>query len=224
MIKKQEEHAEGTVTVKHRRLYTVLVTACALVLAGAVVLTVLLTVGGNDVEPPVSENPGNVETPAGDDDADIEDPDDQPSTPGSTEVVLNLPVAEASVSASYEFWHNTTLDRYSLHTGIDFSAEAGTEVTASYGGTVESITQTLLEGGKIVIDHGDGLKTVYASIDVDENLRVGDAVAKDDVIGTVSAASDAMGNEYDQGSHLHFEVHKDGKAIDPDEYLDLDEK
>ena len=227
MNQKQEEQHEGGVTVKRRRLYTILVAACALILVGAIVLTVLLTVGGGgSMNEPVGEQPGNTQTPQEDTD---KDPDEQPGDddddePTATEIVFSLPVADASVTTSYEFWHNTTLDRYSLHTGIDFSAEAGTSVTAAYGGTVESITETLLEGGRIVIDHGNGLKTVYASVDVDGSLHVGDAIAKGDVIGTVSAAADAMGNEYDLGSHLHFEVHKDGAAIDPDVYLDIDEK
>ena len=107
---------------------------------------------------------------------------------------------------------------------IDFKADAGTSVGAAYAGTVESITDTLLEGGKVVIDHGNGLKSEYASIDVVAGLQVGDSVAQGEVIGTVSAAADVMGNEYNEGAHLHFEVTQDGKSIDPSSYLDLDEK
>ena len=51
----------------------------------------------------------------------------------------------------------------------------------------------------------------------------GDSV-QGDVIGTVSAAADVMGKEYNEGSHLHFEVRKDDKSVDPATYLDLDEK
>ena len=89
---------------------------------------------------------------------------------------------------------------------------------------MESVTDTLLEGGKVVIDHGNGLKSEYASIDVAAGLQVGDSVAQGEVIGTVSAAADVMGNEYNEGAHLHFEVTQDGKSIDPASYLDLDEK
>ena len=224
MKKKQEERAEEVVTVKRKRMYAVLVAACALILAAAVVLTIAFTVGGNDpINDPVIETPddGNngeePEEPSGGDD----DEDDEPT---AGETVVSLPVANVSVGTSYEFWYNSTLNRYSLHTGVDFSAAAGTSVTAGAAGTIESTTDNILEGGKIVIDHGDGLKTVYASIEVNAQLREGDTVAKADALGTVSAEVDTMGNEYNEGEHLHFEVHKDGAAVDPNEYLDLDEK
>ena len=135
-----------------------------------------------------------------------------------------MPVSGATLGTAYTFWYNSTLNRYNLHTGVDFKADAGTQVTAAYAGTVESITDTLLEGGKVVIDHGNGLKTEYASIDVSASLREGDTVERGDAIGTVSAAADAMGNEYNEGAHLHFEVTQDGESIYPVTYLDLSEK
>ena len=135
-----------------------------------------------------------------------------------------MPVSDATVGTAYTFWYNSTLNRYNLHTGVDFKADAGTSVTAAYAGTVESITDTLLEGGKVIIDHGNGLKTEYASIDVAPGLSAGDKVAQGDVIGSVSAAADVMGNEYNEGAHLHFEVTQNGESIDPVTYLDLSEK
>ena len=74
------------------------------------------------------------------------------------EPVFSMPVQNAELGTTFTFWHNQTLNRYNLHTGIDFKAEAGTSVTAAYAGTVESITDTILEGGKVVLDHGNGLR------------------------------------------------------------------
>ena len=197
--------ADSPVKVRRRALYTALIAAGALLVAAAIVLTVFFT---------VPREPG-----VADDDADGE-----PEEPGSTEVIFALPVQGATVGTGYTFWYNSTLDRYNLHTGVDFKAPAGTSVTAAYGGRVESITDTLLEGGKVVIDHGNGLKSEYASIDVADSLRVGGSIERGDLIGTVSAAADAMGNEYNEGEHLHFAVTLDGESIDPVAYLDLDEK
>ncbi len=203
---------------RHGRLYYITVAACALVLIAAIVLMAVFLSPAATSE--TLEEPDETEEPETPDDGEEEEPDEDVDT----EVVFSLPVANATVAQTYSFWYNSTLNRYCLHTGLDFAAEAGTEVTAAYAGTVESITEDILEGGKVVLSHGDGLYTVYASIDAASGLRVGDTVGQGETIGTVSAAADAMGNEYNEGAHLHFEVLEDGKQIDPAAYLDYDEK
>lgn len=203
---------------KHGRLYYITVAACALVLIAAIVLMAVFLSPAATSE--TLEEPDETEEPETPDDGEEEEPDEDVDT----EVVFSLPVANATVAQAYSFWYNSTLNRYCLHTGLDFAAEAGTEVTAAYAGTVESITEDILEGGKVVLSHGDGLYTVYASIDAASGLRVGDTVGQGETIGTVSAAADAMGNEYNEGAHLHFEVLEDGEQIDPAAYLDYDEK
>ena len=154
---------------------------------------------------------------------DPDDPDD-PDEPTDADPVFSMPVNDATVGTTFTFWYNSTLDWYNLHEGIDFKADAGTSVAAAYDGTVAEITDTLLDGGCIVIDHGDGLQTVYSSVDVSSDIKTGDKVSQGDIIGTLSASADVMGKEYNEGSHLHFEIRKDGKAVDPASYLDLDEK
>lgn len=203
---------------RHGRLYYITVAACALVLIAAIVLMAVFLSPAATSE--TLEEPDETEEPETPDDGEEEEPDEDVDT----EVVFSLPVANATVAQAYSFWYNSTLNRYCLHTGLDFAAEAGTEVTAAYAGTVESITEDILEGGKVVLSHGDGLYTVYASIDAASGLRVGDTVGQGETIGTVSAAADAMGNEYNEGAHLHFEVLEDGEQIDPAAYLDYDEK
>lgn len=219
-----QENKQGEtspVKIKRKNLYYILVSACALIVAAAIVLTVFfVTQGSEEMENP---NGSDIEQP---DDEPDDGPDDEPDDdqPSSTEIVFAVPVSNATVATTYTFWYNSTLNRYNLHTGVDFKADAGTSVSAAYAGTVESITDTLLEGGKVVINHGNGLRSEYASIDVLSGLKVGDTVAQGAQIGTVSAAADAMGNEYNEGAHLHFEVTQDGTSIDPVTYLDLDEK
>lgn len=220
-MKNKDMQQDAPAKAKKKSLYYIIIAACALVLAAAITFTVVMVTQDSSVslEKPEDPDDGKVpETPDGDDDDD--DDDDEPT---SGEMVFSLPVENGTVATTFSFWYNQTLNRYNLHQGIDFQAEAGTNVTAAYDGTVSSITDTLLEGGCVIIDHGNGLQTVYASIDAAQ-LKVGDSVSKGDVIGTVSAAADVMGNEYNEGSHLHFEVRENGKAVDPASYLDLDEK
>lgn len=203
---------------RHGRLYYITVAACALVLIAAIVLMAVFLSPAATSE--TLEEPDETEEPETPDGGEEEEPDEDVDT----EVVFSLPVANATVAQTYSFWYNSTLNRYCLHTGLDFAAEAGTEVTAAYAGTVESITEDILEGGKVVLSHGDGLYTVYASIDAASGLRVGDTVGQGETIGTVSAAADAMGNEYNEGAHLHFGVFENGESIDPTTYLEIDEK
>ena len=214
---------------KSKKLYYIILAACALVLAAAIAFTVIMVTQDSPVsiEDPDKDQDGDNDNDdngdnGGDEDGDKDDDDDGQQTGG--EVVFSMPVDGATVSATYSFWYNSTLNRYNLHEGIDFKADAGTNVAAAYDGTVAEITDTLLDGGCIVIDHGDGLQTVYSSVDVSSDLKTGDKVSQGDIIGTLSASADVMGKEYNEGSHLHFEIREDGKAVDPASYLDLDEK
>ena len=133
-----------------------------------------------------------------------------------------MPVAEATLMNDHGFYYNQTLNIYYEHAGVDFAAEEGAQVFAVDDGVVESIYKDdLLLGTEIVLDHGDGLKTVYRFVTEAEGLKVGDVVEKGQVIACVAEAN---GNEYKDGAHLHFEVLQDGKNVDPALHLTLEEK
>ncbi|MBQ5929800.1 MAG: M23 family metallopeptidase, partial [Clostridia bacterium] len=135
---------------------------------------------------------------------------------------MAMPVSAVAVGNDYGFYHNKTLNNYYEHTGVDFTAEVGTEVFAVDAGVVESIyKEDLLLGTQIVVAHENGVKSVYRFVNEKEGLKVGDSVAKGDVIATVA---EPTGNEYKDGAHLHFEITVDGKSVDPAAYLTLEEK
>ena len=147
-----------------------------------------------------------------------------PDKPASTQIVFTMPVENSTVTKEFTsstVVYNQTLGVYTGHMGVDFSAEAGSNVVAVYDGKIESITTSYLQGTTIVINHGNGLKSLYNSLDALETLEEGQSVSKGEVIGYVS---DNNRQEYKDGPHLHFEVTKDGKWIDPDEYLMMAEK
>lgn len=142
----------------------------------------------------------------------------------TSSITFVSPVANASISKSYnesELQYNATLNEWSIHKAIDFSATKGANVMASYDGTVESISTNLLDGTCITINHGDGLKTVYKSLDEEVKVSVGDKVSSGQVIGYV--AGSATG-ETTETSHLHYEVWKDDNKVDPAGYLQIDNK
>lgn len=208
-----------------RRFYLLTAIGCALALTAIIVVAVAIS-GDKTNEPQVdSGNNGDnvVVIPPKDDEQQVggnENEDQQPVVKPDEGMVS--PVANMNVVNDYGFYHNTTLNWFYEHTGIDFLADAGTEVMAVDAGTVESIYKDdILSGTEIVIAHGDGLKTVYRFVTEVEGLKVGDSVEKGEVIATIAEAS---GNEYKDGAHLHFEVHKEGVNVDPNVYLTLEEK
>ena len=134
-----------------------------------------------------------------------------------------MPVSDATDIGEYSatMVFNQTLGRYQSHMAMDFYAEEGSPVLAVYDGTIESVSSTLLEGTTIVINHGDGLKTIYNSLEDGENVVVGQRVNQGDIIGAVSSTNR---QEYKNGPHLHFSVEENGEIIDPIKYLVIDEK
>jgi murein DD-endopeptidase MepM/ murein hydrolase activator NlpD len=152
-----------------------------------------------------------------------QEPEDEGNEPvGTLPEGMVAPVETVAVLNDYGFYHNKTLNTYYEHAGIDFTAAAGTEVMAVEKGTIESIYKDdVLLGTEIVVNHGNGLKTVYRFVTEAEGLKVGDTVEKGEVIATVA---EATGNEYKDGAHLHFEIMQDGKTVDPALRLPLEEK
>ena len=143
-------------------------------------------------------------------------------TPTVDETGMLTPVVSVSVSNDYGFFYNQTLNCYYHHDGVDFMADEGTEIVAVEAGTIESIyTGDVLSGTEIVVDHGNGLKTLYRFVEAKEGLKAGDSVEKGDVIATVAEAN---GDEYKDGAHLHFEILENGKKVDPAKHLTLEEK
>lgn len=201
-------------TGKRKALYYFILAVSVLLLTAATVLTVYFTTGRNNVleKPPVDQTDP--------DDEPDDEPDDTPSGGDDTLIFVN-PMESAEVSNEYGFFHNQTLGWYYEHTGVDFAAEEGAQVVSMADGTVESISEDILTGTQIIVDHGDGLKTVYCFVTAADGLKAGDSVAKGEVIATVAEAN---GPEYKDGPHLHLEVTMNGKNVDPAEYLTLDEK
>jgi murein DD-endopeptidase MepM/ murein hydrolase activator NlpD len=104
------------------------------------------------------------------------------------------------------------LGRLALHAGIDFQAETGDEIKATGAGKVIAAGPASGYGNMVEIDHGQGITTRYGHMSrilVD----VGDVVAAGDMIGRAGATGRAT------GPHVHYEVRRDGNAINPLHFL-----
>ena len=134
-----------------------------------------------------------------------------------------LPMNNATVVKDYaddRLQDNPTLKRWEIHLAIDLQSN-DMNVFSIYDGVVKSIRSNGLEGKVVEIDHGNGFTSVYSSLENDVNVQENGKVNKGQQIGK---ASNAAGNEKLTGGHLHFMLYKDGKAVDPNIYLDLQNK
>jgi murein DD-endopeptidase MepM/ murein hydrolase activator NlpD len=100
------------------------------------------------------------------------------------------------------------------HTGMDFSVPAGTPVLAVNGAAVALAEDHFFAGKSVVLDHGDGLYTMYFHLQ-DRLVRPGQRVAQGEMIGRVGATGRAT------GPHLHWGARLYGARIDPEELLRL---
>lgn len=95
------------------------------------------------------------------------------------------------------------------HNGMDFTAPTGTPIYATGNGKVKRADNTASGFGEhIEIDHGYGYKTLYAHLSK-YNVKRGQYVNRGDLIGFVGNTGRSV------GPHLHYEVHKNGKPINP---------
>ena len=112
--------------------------------------------------------------------------------------------------------YSSTLDEWTTHLGVDIKAAKTSILVEAEKGFIEKINSDPRYGKSITIDHGNGFKTVYSSLLVIDFFEVGESVEKGDSIGTVG---NTAGFELMDESHLHFEMYKDGKCVNPTIYL-----
>ncbi|MBL4706808.1 MAG: M23 family metallopeptidase [Flavobacteriales bacterium] len=102
--------------------------------------------------------------------------------------------------------------RMKMHTGMDFSAERGTEIYATGAGKVVKVESSRRGyGNNVIIDHGYGYKTLYAHMS-SFKVKRGQIVTRGQTIGFVGNTGTSV------SPHLHYEVLKDGRKVNPVNY------
>ncbi len=124
-----------------------------------------------------------------------------------------LPVGAGQISSGFGVRVDPFTHRRKLHHGLDIRAPIGTSVVASADGDVDIAGRNAELGNYIKLVHQDGYTTVYghlSSILVQKGIRV----KRGQEIGRVGNTGLRC-----KGSHLHFEISKHGKRINPKPYL-----
>lgn len=127
-------------------------------------------------------------------------------------LVAGRPVKKGWISSRFGRRTDPFNGSVSWHAGVDFAGKYGTDIISVAAGVVVESTEKSGYGGTVVVNHGNGFKTLYAHNK--ENLvNVGDVVKKGQVIALMGSSGRAT------GPHVHFEVFKHGRKVDPATYI-----
>lgn len=125
-----------------------------------------------------------------------------------------FPVEGGTITSPFGMRFDPSRKMWSTHQGMDIAKPAGTPILAANDGYVVTSRVSIGFGWKIIVDHGDGVETLYAHMEPQGvKVFVGEKVSKGQVIALVGS------NGWSTGPHLHFEVHKDGQVMDPALFL-----
>jgi len=130
-----------------------------------------------------------------------------------SEATLDSPIGDTKLNSPFgQRWGR-------MHAGADLSASSGTQIKSPLDGEViDAEIRNDACGGTIYIKHADNIKTRYCHCK-QINVSKGEIVKKGQVIGLSGGASGDPGKGRSSGPHLHFEVYKDGKVVDPMPYI-----
>ncbi|WP_158068817.1 M23 family metallopeptidase [Domibacillus epiphyticus] len=138
---------------------------------------------------------------------------EQMSKPAEAEVIVKTSFYdEKAATAEQQKALVVYNDTYYESAGVDYVLESGKtfSITAPLSGTVIDVREDAFLGNHIEIDHGNNVVTTFQSV-ADIQVKKGDKVSQGEKIGE---AGRSLMNE-SAGVHVHFEVEKDGKMLDP---------
>lgn len=168
------------------------------------------------VTPPAEEQPKATET--------TPKAQEKPASGQAQVPVAAAPVAQHYISpvtsgkvlrshSGQELIKDETMGDWRVHNGVDISCEDGGKVCAIGDGKVTKIFFDDLTGYCITIDHGNGVISTVRGLMKNATVKEGDAVKMGAVIG---GGGSTMTTESSMEPHVHLEVTKDGKSIDPE--------
>ena len=123
------------------------------------------------------------------------------------------PLTSYKLTSPFGMRYHPVLKVDRMHNGVDMAAPANTPIYAARGGQVITASyQKDGAGNYVQLDHGDGFRSIYMHM-TRYIVKVGDYVAPGQVIGYVGSTGVSTGN------HLHFGISKNGKYVNPMEYI-----
>ena len=113
--------------------------------------------------------------------------------------------------------YSRTLEDWRSHNGIDLAASEGEEVFAAAAGVVEDAYFDTFYGYTVTINHTGGTKTIYSNLSGDVTVAPGKTVSEGELIGYAGSTASC---ESEEDAHIHFEMKRENKYLNPAEYLE----
>ena len=129
---------------------------------------------------------------------------------GAKRMLMRTPINGARVSGTFGYRKHPVLGYRKKHKGVDFDAPRGTPIMAAGTGLIERANVFSTYGNYVRIRHSDGYKTAYAHMKkFARGIKKGRRVVQGQTIGYVGTTGRST------GPHLHYEVMKNGRKINP---------
>ncbi|GAA5317766.1 MAG: M23 family metallopeptidase [Candidatus Pelagadaptatus aseana] len=122
------------------------------------------------------------------------------------------PIKKGWMSSRYGRRTDPFNGQIAWHSGVDFAGKLGSDIVAVAAGVVTWASERHGYGKMVEINHGNGFSTRYAH-NTDNLVKVGDVVKKGQVVALMGSSGRST------GPHVHFEVYKHGRAVDPAAYI-----
>ena len=122
------------------------------------------------------------------------------------------PIVKGWMSSRFGHRNDPFTGRVAMHKGVDFAGKQGSEIVAVASGVITWSGERYGYGQMVQINHGGGYMTRYAH-NQENKLEVGDIVKKGQVVALMGSSGRST------GPHVHFEVYKHGRPVDPASYI-----
>ncbi len=132
---------------------------------------------------------------------------------GLAEIPQVMPADMRNISSGFGYRRDPFTGRAAMHKGLDFRGRTGAPILAAADGRVSFVGTKSGYGRVVEISHGNGMMTRYAHMSR-QTARVGQEVTAGDQIGKIGSTGRST------GPHLHFEVHVNGRAVNPRPFLE----
>ncbi len=126
--------------------------------------------------------------------------------------IAGRPVVKGWMSSRYGRRTDPFKGHVAWHNGVDFAGKLGSDIVSVAAGVITWSGERSGYGQLVEVNHGNGYSTRYAH-NLNNLVKVGDVIKKGQVIALMGSSGRST------GPHVHFEVYKNGRAVDPASYI-----